>query len=464
MIKYLILITLLPALLFAQPIPPQVSLPISLQNGGTGQSGIITTISTAGTINNQALTTSKLRFTGASVTLTGVVSDATAKELTIMNATGSSMTLAQESGSSTAANRFNFINSTNYSLMNGQSLQFVYDTTLSRWRVTSEVLTAIAPITKSATGAINVNLTAPIVNSGGAISVAMIPPIQNISGSVGIPAASESQNGYLSSTLYNLIIAGLKWASTGNHIYNTNSESILLVRYECSDLVTYATCNAQVATGCTVVNGNDCSSFGDEPSCSSQTQCTWDGTNCNGSYFSACTGIYRTTDGSGAKLQINSATSCNGTANSCNTFPAGSSCLEQDGCTSNDNTCPSFIDEIDCNNAGCSWFDCSIYTGDEPACTGDPLCTWSDPDCSNMYCSGDNSSCTGVAVQCNDIIGAINCSDQDGCTYGVAPAIRATGDIITTSATGTDKVVCIKSNGALGTCNAAVSGTSCTCS
>jgi hypothetical protein len=89
--------------------------------------------------------------------------------------------------------------------------------------------------------------------------------------------------------------------------------------------------------------------------------------------------------------------------------------------------------------------DCADWNSDEGSCnTYAPDCTWDGVDtCSGSYitacsgtvdasCTGDNSSCTGTAALCSTLTGS-NCSDQDGCTYGVAPAIRAQGDNITTS-------------------------------
>jgi hypothetical protein len=386
----------------AQPINPPPALPITLQNGGSQMSNIQTTVSTSGTINNQAITTSKLKFTGAGVTLTGLVSDATNKEVLIFNSTGSAMTIANESASSTAANRIIAPNSENYSLPNNQGAYFWYDTSSSRWRITTIGLKATSPIT--------------ITN-----------------GVIAMPQASGSVSGYLSSTDFTTFTNGILWRATGNDIYNLNSESVLLTRYECSTLTTYATCNAQVATGCTVVSANDCNSFGDESSCNTEPQCSWDGSSCSGSYFSECTGVYRVDDNSGAKLQVNSATECFGTAEVCSGL-SGVNCTDQDGCSLNPNTCPDQTNETDCTNAGCGAFiNCSQFNGDQVSCEADANCSWSDPDCGGDFCPGDNSSCTGTATACSAIVGASNCADQDGCTYGVSPAIRAQGDTIVTS-------------------------------
>ena len=64
-------------------------------------------IATAGAINDLAITSNHLVFTGASVVLSGIVAGLNGEEVTILNASGTSLTLLSESVISAANNRFN---------------------------------------------------------------------------------------------------------------------------------------------------------------------------------------------------------------------------------------------------------------------------------------------------------------------------------------------------------------------
>lgn len=83
--------------------------------------------------------TSYLRFTGVSaVTLNSLVAAGSGKELTITNATGVDMVIANETGA-TAANRILTGTGGSISLSNNASLLLKYDDGASRWRVVGGV-------------------------------------------------------------------------------------------------------------------------------------------------------------------------------------------------------------------------------------------------------------------------------------------------------------------------------------
>lgn len=436
---------------YAQPIPPSLSNPVKLTQGGNELSGAATVISTSGTFTAQALSTGKLIYTNSgTIALHGIVSDAKAKTVIVFNQSSSNFTIVNNSVSSASNDRITTPNSTTFTLRALSGVELFYDTNSSRWRFARDIFTVQSPLVISASGVIS------------------------------IPQASGSTSGYLSAADYATFLAGTKWsnAGTGNDIYNTNSESVLLVRYDCADLTTYATCQPQVASGCVMTSANSCNDFdGDQSSCEAEPQCSWSDPICDGNYFSACSGIYRQDDTSGAKLQVNSATQCFGTAASCASLGYGSNCSDQDGCTNIENSCPDYpSDETGCVGAGCSFTpesdcgaigptsqsacedqggggicaatmggDCADWNADEGAClTYAPDCTWDGIDtCSGTYitgcsgtlpstCTGNNSYCAGTATACASIVGSSNCTDQDGCTFGVAPAARLQGDTIVT--------------------------------
>jgi hypothetical protein len=474
--------------------PQNITVPLSLANGGLGQSGDATTNASTGNVNNLAFSTEIIRFSAATVTLTGLAAPSDAKRVLIYNAAASALNIRHQNTLSSASNRIITPTGTDYSLPPSTGAWLWYDTVTARWRFTGLILAVTSPLVLSATN--NLSMPAATTSVNGYMLAAYVTAINTLTS--GLSALSTTVSG---------LVANITWAKSGNNIYNTNTDAVWIASYACSDLVTYATCAAQVATGCSIVSGNDCADFnGDESSCNDNVGCSYSDPDCTGSYFSACSGVYRADDTSGAKVQVKATDSCAGTATACSSFPADASCTAQAGCTSNANTCSSYDgDETGCNDNGCSYVsasdcsdispadsatceaqgdgmtctagfggDCSVYSGDEGTCTATEGCSWSDPDCSGSYydscsgtiaayCSGDNSSCTGTATACLGL-SSTPCSAQAGCTFALGAAIRAQGDIITTSATGTDKVVCIKSNGALGTCSAAVSGDSCTCS
>jgi hypothetical protein len=65
-------------------------------------------VATSGTINDLSTTASTVVFTGATVTLTGIVALVNGTERTLINNTGSNLTISYLSGSSSANNRFFF--------------------------------------------------------------------------------------------------------------------------------------------------------------------------------------------------------------------------------------------------------------------------------------------------------------------------------------------------------------------
>jgi hypothetical protein len=574
------------AIALAQPIPPGVKYPIPINKGGFGQSMALTTVSTSGTINNQALATGYLKFTNSSVSLTGLVSSGTEKIAMLYNASGAgnSLTLYSEHSSSTAANRFSFPgNATLYVPYNGAAL-LVYDTNSSRWRVVSITSLCSYPSTISYDG----SCTLPVSNSG--------------------------QAGYLSSSDYIRFDAGINWARSANDIYNTNTRAVQVGSRACASLVSYATCYAKTGYGCSLVNGNACSVYnGNQSACEgvAGSQCSWDSgmSQCNGSYFSSCSGTYHYDDGTSAILQVHDFQACTGSATACTSSPVNSdstncnnqsgcnwfsgyacsafnyeygmyACSAQSPCNVDQNSCggasdsmscyaqnssyggscdwiddnPSCVgfDEANCNShAGCTpnAFDCSALP-DESSCSGHTGCTpnygndcstfnsdfascsttsgctpnysgdcttASYPDCtslpgcsdmgdhceglyftscSGMYysgcsgspfdnCSGtyssyschntyNNGNCSGTyGAGCTDNPGAYACStfgsstpctNQNGCSYTTTPAISASGSITSTSLTGSQKIVCVKSDGTLGVCSGSYSSGTCTCS
>ncbi len=106
--------------------------------GGFGLSQVRTDISTLTVINNQAVTTGWLNFTGGSNNeITGLVAqaDGTTVRISKDRSSGNNIQVAFEDGRSTAANRIVGVNGTSRLLTAGQSLTLVYSTAISRWIV-----------------------------------------------------------------------------------------------------------------------------------------------------------------------------------------------------------------------------------------------------------------------------------------------------------------------------------------
>lgn len=97
-------------------------------------------ISTAGVINNLAITSNLLRFTGTGVVLTGIATQtARAKTIVLINNTGVDINLQHLSSSSTANNQLFILGQgltagSNVTLGNNSAVTFVYSN--SKWRIT----------------------------------------------------------------------------------------------------------------------------------------------------------------------------------------------------------------------------------------------------------------------------------------------------------------------------------------
>lgn len=104
--------------------------------GGAGLSNARTDISTTGTINNLAVTTSWLYFTGANPTVTGLVAQADGTEVTLTTGLSTTLTLSNQNTNSTAANRIITQQSSSMVLPAGSTYKLRYDGNAQRWRIT----------------------------------------------------------------------------------------------------------------------------------------------------------------------------------------------------------------------------------------------------------------------------------------------------------------------------------------
>lgn len=109
---------------------------ITITSTASGGTLTRTNVPTVNTINNQAYSAEWLVFTGTSATiiLTGVVAQPNGTLLYITYTGPSFLLLAQENTSSTAANRFENSGAINLKIYVGQTIQYAYDTSISRWR------------------------------------------------------------------------------------------------------------------------------------------------------------------------------------------------------------------------------------------------------------------------------------------------------------------------------------------
>lgn len=113
---------------------------VPIGNGGAGLSNAQTDVATTGNITAQAVTTSVLNFTGTALkTLQGMVSNGTAQRVIIRNNGNavSSMVIPNQSSSASAANRFDLESSQLLTLTPGMEAGFVYNTTSSRWNLST---------------------------------------------------------------------------------------------------------------------------------------------------------------------------------------------------------------------------------------------------------------------------------------------------------------------------------------
>jgi len=109
----------------------------SVYQAKEGRTGDIVANATTGTIDDLANATyTGFVFNGAgAVTLTGLVAASDSKELAIINNTGNVLTVADEDAGSVAANRILTGTASDLSLIDGASIQLIYDETNSRWRI-----------------------------------------------------------------------------------------------------------------------------------------------------------------------------------------------------------------------------------------------------------------------------------------------------------------------------------------
>ncbi len=161
------------------------ALPISLVNGGWGITNTRTDIATTGTINNQAVASVWLNYTGGSpVTLTGldVTGLADGTEIIITNSlsdTNANFTLGNAATGSSPSNRFRF--PSNVALRTGQSVRVRVNATANGWTLVGQAYSVQSPLLQTGT----------------------IFSIQQV---------SSSLNGYLTTSDYDThILKGLNW-------------------------------------------------------------------------------------------------------------------------------------------------------------------------------------------------------------------------------------------------------------
>ena len=141
-----------------------LSAPISPANGGFGISNAKTDIATTGNINDQAVATGWLNFTGsASVSITGFVAQAAGVEILITNNTTSTVTLATENVNSTASNRLAI--SITQVLQAKGSLRLKYNITTARWNlVQPSIVTYQSPLSLNTSNALSMTPASTSVN------------------------------------------------------------------------------------------------------------------------------------------------------------------------------------------------------------------------------------------------------------------------------------------------------------
>ena len=138
--------------------------PISPANGGFGISNAKTDITTTGTINDQAVATGWLNFTGsASVSITGFVAQAAGVEILITNNTTSTVTLSTENVNSTASNRLAI--SITQVLQAKGSLRLKYNITTARWNlVQPSIVTYTSPLSLNTSNSVSMTAATASVN------------------------------------------------------------------------------------------------------------------------------------------------------------------------------------------------------------------------------------------------------------------------------------------------------------
>ena len=94
------------------------------------------TVASAASITNMAAATSFIEITGSTTTsLHGILSDAFAKEIIVYNATNTTVTLKNQSGSASAANRIITTTGGDLIIPSGKTVRLYYNLSVSRWLV-----------------------------------------------------------------------------------------------------------------------------------------------------------------------------------------------------------------------------------------------------------------------------------------------------------------------------------------
>jgi len=331
--------------------------------GGWGHSMAESRVSTFGTLNNLVVNSGHINFTsGSAKTLTGVVpilNITINKHIIIQNRGFGLLTIAHESASSTATNRFFLPGNTNYVIPVGQASHFSYDTGLQRWVLTNPRYFFDSSFSLSTSNVVSIDASVP---SKWARTTTTFYPIldrKTIFNGGGVDDGSGA-----SVQIYSA--SSCQGTATACATYNASP----------------ASCNAQA--GCSH-NANSCPSQGDQSSCDS-VGCTWGGAFCSGN---------------------------NGVAN----------------------TCPTYTDETSCSAAGCGWDGtecsgdngvantCPNFNADESGCNSTTGCSYV-----NDSCQGNNESCGGTPTACSSytVLGA--CNAQAGCSFLAADAINAQGN------------------------------------
>lgn len=225
--------------------------------------------------------------------------------------------------------------------------------------------------------------------------------------------------------------------------------------YACSHWLSSVDCTTNESHGGCIWTGSiSCSAFnGNQTSCQATSGCTYDSASCSAfnNDSSACTAqspcAYPGNLGAcSAFTSVGACTpaGCTWTEDSinCSVFNGNySACIAQSPCTSGGNSCPSFTNDTDCTNGGCTPVDgnaCSVFNADIVSCVATAGCSVVDGGncndfndggfdgtacaaapggtcsydivsgtCSGVYfsacsgsyfssCSGDNSTCSGM--------------------------------------------------------------------
>ncbi len=183
---------------------------------------------------------------------------------------------------------------------------------------------------------------------------------------------------------------------------------------ECSTYGDESTCSSHAAIGCSWNEGNDCNiHYGDQSNCES-SECTWESADCAGydeyecesqneAYGGDC---YWSTSNSCSDFSdsesCNNQSGCYWEETPCSTWDGDQSNCESNGCTWENASCSSATDEYSCNDlddyygGSCSWEeggDCYEF-GDQSSCEGQSGCTWTSTNCSD-YSYTDQETCEG---------------------------------------------------------------------